>query len=278
MNTRRYFVTLLAGTALAWAATTESPAAAVPDGNEPVPTPETIPADTPKAAPEREVSPEPEAAPEPTPAPKPQSTPEPTTRPTGEPAQQPPPPPAPEPQGGGTACTITSAGLICPGDTDCVITSTGVNCASNCVLTSAGLSCPKGEVQPNTPRGEVLPNPPVSGGPRRTPGPTVKAEGEESPTVVSRVEGARARELPFTGVPVPLSLAIGGALLAAGLLLRRSTAIAGAGFQAAGESAPLAVAPGPPQLEGRPPTRWTLVLPPLALLACGMLLFRRTRR
>jgi hypothetical protein len=170
--------------------------------------------------------------------------------------------------------------LICPGNPDCVITSSGVNCATGCIVTSAGLSCPRG--------GKVLPNQRISGvreqGRTRETPPVKpksegdpKAEGKVSPTTVLRVAEARRDGLPFTGAPVLTWLVLGFALWAGGLLLRR-TSTARTAFEVSTEPSALAVPAAASAHTVRPPSRWAFVLRGLALLACGMLLLRRTRR
>jgi hypothetical protein len=103
-------------------------------------------------------------------------------------------------------------------------------------------------------------------------------ERTATPTAVPRVEATRGPELPFTGAPEPRWFVIGFALLAGGLVLRRRTAsTAGAAVELSTETGALAVRPPRPPRARRPPARRALVLPALALVACGMLLFRRMR-
>lgn len=175
-------------------------------------------------------------------------------------------------------CTVTSAGPICLGNPNCVVTSAGMSCDPNCTVTSVGLSCPQTEVSPN---------PPVSGGPKRTEPPTVRgesesesehqAESEVGRPIVPRVEEATAGELPFTGAPIVAWLVLGFAMLAGGALLRRWTATATPAVELVGGAARIATPPNPGPNGSRPSAARVLLLPLLAFLACGMLLFRRTR-
>jgi hypothetical protein len=155
-------------------------------------------------------------------------------------------------------------------------------------LTSAGLACERGEVVPNPPRGEVLSNPPASGGPKDSPRVKVKSERESgaSPKNVADVQNAEAggerstdaQDLPFSGLPVLLSLGIGFALLAGGMLLRRArSTVAPAGELAAGE-APRAALVGVSPRTPRGLSRGAMALQSLLLVACAMLLHRRRSR
>jgi hypothetical protein len=164
-----------------------------------------------------------------------------------------------------------------------VITTAGVECASDCTLTSAGLVCPTGgEIMPTESGGEVLPESPVSGHERPPAGRgEVSPERAASPPVVPRArtvaahtEEAHGSELPFTGASAVPVIAIGMALMALGLLLRRRMSGAARAIVSAGEPAPLAAAPEPPPAGGRP-LRPALVVPALLLVTCGILLRAR---
>lgn len=244
--------------------------------------------------PEQTLEPDAGAAPEQTPEPDAGGTPGPAAEPgaratpnrsqehtgaaTPEPTPQVPASPSQTTGDGGAPCSLTSAGLICPGNPDCILTSAGVSCASGCTVTSAGISCPTG--------GEVSPGKPISGPPkktrRRTPAVKVKSEreakseGKVSPTTVARFEETGG--LPFTGAPVFMPLLLGFALLAGGLVLRRRTSTPSAAVELSTTPQPIAVLPGQSWPAPRPPSRWALLLPSLAVLACGMLLFSRKRR
>jgi len=202
-----------------------------------------------------------------------------TTAATPEPSPQAPASPSQSTGNSGAPCFLTSAGLICPGNPDCILTSAGVSCASGCTVTSAGISCPSG--------GEVPPGRPVPGPPkqtrRRSPAIEVKSErkakteGKVSPTTVAPVDETGGL-LPFTGAPMLMWLVLGFALWAGGLLLRRMTSTASPAVELSTAAQPLAVLPGPSRRAPKPPSRWAIVLPSLALMACGMLLFNRRRR
>jgi hypothetical protein len=203
--------------------------------------------------------------------------------------RQPPAGPTPQPGNGQAPCFLSSAGLICPGDTDCVITTTGVTCASKCVLTSAGLACKRGEVLPNPARGEVLPNPPVSGGPKHRPTPRARVKSERETSVSPRnvdvqdteageQRSTDAQELPFSGLPLLLSLGLGCTLLAGGMLLRRKRSTVVPAPELAGKEATrgalASVSPRTPNV----PSRSAMALQSLLLVACAMLLHRRRSR
>lgn len=179
---------------------------------------------------------------------------------------------------GGTACSPTSAGLVCPGNPECVITSAGVNCASGCTVTSAGLLCPEG--------GEVEATPPVSGGPKKKPTAEVRGEretdsgGERGVTTIAGATGTEETSsdaLPFTGAPMIALLVFGFALWAGGVLLRRGTAPVPTVAKVPAPSEPLEAVHRSTR-SADPPLRGTPVLRILALLGLGMLLFRRARR
>jgi len=160
------------------------------------------------------------------------------------------------------------------------VTSTGVTCGTDCVVTSVGLACPRGNEVANPPQGEVLSGLPVSGAPKPKPTPTrqVKSEGEVKPTVVSGGQDSGADQLPFTGAPLLPWLGLGCALLASGLLLWRRTSTVARGIEPAEEATPFAALPGPSPRKRRLPPRRAIVLPSVALVACGMLLRGRMHR
>jgi hypothetical protein len=273
-------------------------------GPRPERAPEDPPTRTPESTPQPRTGPPREPPPQPGTGPTPEPPPQPSTGPKLEPpaevlipatpeaAQQAPADASPTPDNGQTDCFLTSAGLICQGSLNCIVTSSRVNCASGCAITSAGFSCPRG--------GDVLPNPRVSGGPKqsptRRPTPAVDVNSERrakaarevslrpalaarevSPTTVPRVEETGGHELPFTGAPLLKWLVSGFALCAGALLLRRRISTAGTAVELSTDIKPVAVLPDPPPRAGRVPSRWARVLSSLALLACGMLLFRRKR-
>jgi hypothetical protein len=264
MSTRRCTLALIAVTALLLAsppATAQSPAVDAPDDTTQQPTPE------------------------PTADPTPEPTADPTPDDTPEPAGDATPVPAPDPTGAGvdaqSGCVLTSAGLICPGQTSCVVTGTGVTCASNCIVTSAGLACPRGDVVDNPP-GQVLPERAVSRRPKRQPAPDRRAErdvaGKRTPDRrVQGTGGPHPPTLPFTGTPVGLWLALGCSLLAGGVLLRRRSSTADAAVGVTGEPMPFAALPAPSPAD-TPSSRRAIVLPALAVVACGMLLRCLARR
>jgi hypothetical protein len=103
-----------------------------------------------------------------------------------------------------------------------------------------------------------------------------KTEGKVSPTTVAPVDETGGL-LPFTGAPVLTWLVLGFALWAGGLLLRRITSTARPAVELSTAAQPLPVLPGPRRAP-KPVSRWAIVLPSLALMACGMLLFNRRRR
>jgi hypothetical protein len=270
-----------------------APTTQVPEVQTPTPAPDPATAPASESTPQSPAVPAPEPIPEPSAEPSPQTpavpTPEPAPSPTGE--------STPSPADGAPACPITSTGAICPENPNCVVTSLGVTCAPKCAITSAGLVCPGDPTCVVTsvgvscasncstitedglrcPRGEVLPNPPVSRGPKRKAAPPVQVESERtvSRTITPHVQRTSARGLPFTGAPMAPWLGLGLALLAGGALLRRWTSTAA--LELADGDAPLAVMPGPPPRARRLPAMRALVVAALALLACGMLLVRRTR-
>ena len=279
------------GTSPPAAAPTSEPASDPTSGPIPEPTPQAGVDAMPAPPPEPGGAVEPEQTPEPDAGAAPESGAEPgagatpdrpqedTTAATPEPTPQAPASPSQSTGNSGAPCVLTSAGLICPGNPDCILTSTGVSCASGCTVTSAGISCPSG--------GEVPPGRPVPGPPkqtrRRSPAVEVKserkakAEDKVSPTTVAPVDETGGL-LPFTGAPVLIWLVLGFALWVGGLLLRRMTSTASPAVELSTAAQPLAVLPGPSRRAPKPLSRWAIVLPSLALMACGMLLFNRRRR
>ena len=274
------------------AAPTSEPASDPTSGPIPEPTPQAGGAVEPEQTPEPGGAVEPEQTPEPDAGAAPESGAEPgagatpdraqedTTAATPEPTPQTPASPSQTTGNSGAPCVLTSAGLICPGNPDCILTSTGVSCASGCTVTSAGISCPSG--------GEVPPGRPVPGPPkqtrRRSPVVEVKSErkakteGKVTPTTVVAPVEETGGLLPFTGAPVLTWLVLGFALWAGGLLLRRMTSTASPAVELSTAAQPLAVLPGPSRRAPKPPSRWAIVVPSLALMAYGMLLFNRRRR
>jgi hypothetical protein len=253
MKTRSCIVTLIAGAVIVWTPLAAQADSAHPShGNGPPTTP------TPTS-----------------------TEPEPTTPAT---TPQPPPPaptapkPSPQPPSGQTTpsqspwsnCSVTSAGLVCPGaTTTCMVTSAGVTCPLNCAVASArSSSCPQGTVAPN-PRGEVLAAPPTFGGQKKRAKHKPNVPRNTGPAQLRPVGFVRqtgAHELPFTGLELLPLVMLGLVLIAAGLVLRRGTS---ASAEAA-LPAPAAVDP----TRRRPPG---IAAQALVLVACGLLLRRRSR-
>ena len=152
---------------------------------------------------------------------------------------------------------------------------------------------------PLPPRREGLPNPPGSGERKQTPTPgrtsTVKVANKGAfepfpaePRLASATAPAveetngnghtNGNGLPFTGARMLAWLVVGFALLAGGLLLWRRTSTVSTAVELSTDAEPPAVVPDPRPGAGRLPSRGALVLRSLGLVACGMLLFRGTRR